>query len=124
MRMTPWHWLALVLGFVSLACASAVGQEGKIKVAPETIITFPASWVALLEDAHKRFLETEQSVDCFEVQVHSEPSLIVVSYLPLPDTRVSNEGRVTTTRTKSACGQAMTYEYDPSGKLVRQYINR
>jgi len=124
MRMTPWHWLALMLSLVSIACASAVGQEEKMKVTPETTITFPARWVALLEDAHKRFLDAEQRVDCFEVHVHSEGSLITVSYLPLPDTRVSDEGRITTTRTKSACGQAMTYEYDLSGKLVRQFINR
>jgi len=93
-------------------------------VTPETTITFPARWVALLEDAHKRFLDTKQSVDCFEVQIHSMASLIRVNYLPIPDTSISDEGRITTTRTKSACGQAMTYEYDLSGKLVRQFINK
>ena len=109
--------------WVTTSCTSANLWEKSVIEQMDAVI-FPAEWGSMISDAAARFVADGQNPECFTVHIRAESGLISISYLPDPDTKVSAEGRISTTRTKSSCGHAITFEYEQSGRFVQQYYNR
>ena len=90
----------------------------------ELISNFPAAWLPMLKEAHERFLETGQKPECFQVSIISESDVVLITYIPTPDVKTYADGRVSTSRTESSCGRAVSFEFKHTGEFVRQYYNR
>lgn len=124
--------MSLAIKFVSttflsvliIGCEEAPVRSIDMVDASNASIIFPALWALSISDSYERFHVAGQNIECFDVQIRSDLNYRYVDYLPLPETTVSPEGRIGTTRNVSSCGRAVTYEYEITGEFIRQYFGR